>query len=74
MAQRPWWVVARRRESDQAKGRHLVPFTPTSREIKVLQAITIAGTLVGAMLMKSLPATVPVAQSVCCLMTVGRSP
>ena len=61
-------------ESDQAKGRHPVPFTPTSREIKVPEAITSAGTVVGAMLIKSLPATAPVAQSVCCLMTVGRSP
>ena len=38
------------------------------------EAITGTGTLVGAMLMKSLSATTPVAQSVCCLMTVGRSP
>ena len=31
MAQRPWWVVARRRESDQAKGRH--PYLPTGASV-----------------------------------------
>ena len=31
MAQRLWWVVARRRESDQAKGRH--PYLPTGASV-----------------------------------------
>ena len=80
-----WVAESMRYGSDQVQGRHPylvtrasccgVPFTPTSRKIKVSEAITSAGIPLGTTPTKSTPAKTPVAQSVSRLPgTGGRSP